>query len=149
MSRWVLQYLRQVLTYSSLLSFDLDTMRNQKIFRKYLEIRCQISYFVQTSGCIVHERHSNMHGYTKVVLENLDVPVVIDNQTYYRTAEVCRKLGISRNTLFRWLQKGVLGNIEYRDWRGWRLFTAAQVQIMMTRTNRITARSLEKRAGRE
>ena len=70
------------------------------------------------------------------------MPVIIDNQTYYRTAEVCRKLGISRNTLFRWLQKGSLGSTEYRDWRGWRLFTAAQVEVMEMRTNHITSRPL-------
>jgi len=79
-----------------------------------------------------------------VLLENADMPVVIDNQTYYRTAEVCRKLGISRNTLFRWLQKGSLGSTEYRDWRGWRLFTTAQVEIMKMRTNHITSRPLAK-----
>jgi hypothetical protein len=34
------------------------------------------------------------------------MPVVINNQTYYRTAGVCRIVGISRNTFFRWLRKG-------------------------------------------
>jgi excisionase family DNA binding protein len=71
------------------------------------------------------------------------MPVVIDNQTYYRTAEVCRNLGISRNTLFRWLQKGVIGEVGYRDWRGWRLFTVAQVETIKTKTNHITACPLE------
>jgi predicted site-specific integrase-resolvase len=48
------------------------------------------------------------------------MPVVINNQTYYRTAEVCRIVGISRNTLFRWLKEGVFSDVEYRDWRDWR-----------------------------
>jgi DNA-binding transcriptional MerR regulator len=65
------------------------------------------------------------------------MPVVINDQTYYRTAEVCRMVGISRNTLFRWLKEGIFSDVEYRDWRGWRLFTAAQVETIRTNTNHI------------
>jgi DNA-binding transcriptional MerR regulator len=65
------------------------------------------------------------------------MPVVIDNQTYYRTAEVCRIVGISRNTLFKWLKEGVLSDVEYRDSRGWRLFTAAQLETLRTKTNHV------------
>lgn len=66
------------------------------------------------------------------------MPVVINDQTYYRTAEVCRMIGISRNTLFRWLKKGVFSDVEYRDWRGWRLFTPAQLEIIRAKTNHVT-----------
>ncbi len=67
------------------------------------------------------------------------MPVVIKHRTYYRTAEVCRMVGISRNTLYRWLKEGKLSDVEYRDWRGWRLFTVAQVGTIRTKTNRVTA----------
>lgn len=67
------------------------------------------------------------------------MPVVINNQTYQRTAEVCRIVGISRNTLFRWLKEGVFSDVEYRDWRGWRLFTAAQLETVRTKTNHVIA----------
>jgi len=67
------------------------------------------------------------------------MPVVINDQTYYRTAEVCRMIGISRNTLFRWLKEGIIPDVEYRDWRGWRLFTAAQLETIRAKTNYITA----------
>ena len=67
------------------------------------------------------------------------MPVVINDQTYYRTADVCRTVGISRNTLFRWLKEGVVSDIEYRDCRGWRLFTPAQVDAIRTKTNHVTA----------
>jgi DNA-binding transcriptional MerR regulator len=67
------------------------------------------------------------------------MPVVINDQTYYRTAEVCRMVGISRNTLFRWLKEGIFSDVEYRDWRGWRLFTAAQLETIRTKTNHVTA----------
>jgi len=67
------------------------------------------------------------------------MPVVINDQTYYRTAEVCRMVGISRSTLFRWLKEGIFSDVEYRDWRGWRLFTAAQVETIRAKTNHVTA----------
>ena len=53
--------------------------------------------------------------------------VEIDGQLYYRTAEVYRMIGISKNTLYRWLQKDILGETERRDIRGWRLFTLDEV----------------------
>jgi len=66
------------------------------------------------------------------------MPVVINDETYYRTAEICRAVGISRNTLFRWLKEGIFSDVEYRDWRGWRLFTPAQMDIMRARTSQVT-----------
>jgi excisionase family DNA binding protein len=65
------------------------------------------------------------------------MPVTINSQTYYRTTEVCRMVGISRNTLFRWLKEGSLTGIEHRDYRGWRLFTQAQVDAMKEKTSRV------------
>jgi len=67
------------------------------------------------------------------------MPVIINDHTYYRTAEVCRIVGISRNTLFRWLKEGIFSDVEYRDWRGWRLFTAAQLDTIRTKTNHVIA----------
>jgi len=67
------------------------------------------------------------------------MPVVINDRTYYRTAEVCRRVGISRNTLFRWLKEGIFSDVEYRDCRGWRLFTADQLQTIKMKTNHVTA----------
>lgn len=64
--------------------------------------------------------------------------VAIDGVTYYRTAEVCRIMGISRNTLFRWMKEGKFGDREYRDWRGWRLFTLDQLDCIKTETSRVS-----------
>ena len=71
------------------------------------------------------------------------MPVVINDQTYYRTAEVCRMIGISRNTLFRWLKEGIFSDVEYRDWRGWRLFTPAQLETIRAKISYVTAISRE------
>jgi len=65
------------------------------------------------------------------------MPVTIEDQTYYRTAEVYRMLGISRNTLYRWLKKGFLGETEFRDSRGWRLFTRDEIDKLSTAINRV------------
>jgi predicted site-specific integrase-resolvase len=66
------------------------------------------------------------------------MPVIINGQTYYRTAEVFRRLGISRNTLYRWLQKNVLSGMENRDSRGWRLFTQPEIDKLNTAINCVT-----------
>ena len=65
------------------------------------------------------------------------MPLAINGKTYYRTAEVCRLIGVSRNTLFRWLKEGRFGDSEYRDWHGWRLFTIIQVERMKNTTSQV------------
>jgi predicted site-specific integrase-resolvase len=53
--------------------------------------------------------------------------VSINGNTYYRTAEVCQIVGISKNTLLRWLKAGYPGTNSRRDRRGWRLFTIDEI----------------------
>jgi predicted site-specific integrase-resolvase len=71
------------------------------------------------------------------------VPININSQTYYRTNEVCRMVGISRNTLFRWLKEGKVTDVEHRDHRGWRLFTQAQIDAIKKRANHINTIKLK------
>ena len=47
--------------------------------------------------------------------------IEIDGQVYYRTSEACKKTGVSRATLFRWLKAGILEKY-HKDRRGWRIF---------------------------
>jgi predicted site-specific integrase-resolvase len=63
---------------------------------------------------------------------------MINDQTYYRTAEVCQIVGISKTTFFRWLKKSIFKEAEYRDRRGWRLFTEDEVNRFKEEANRIT-----------
>jgi DNA-binding transcriptional MerR regulator len=65
------------------------------------------------------------------------MPVTVSGQTYYRTAEVCRMVGISKTTLFRWLMEGISREPEQRDRRGWRLFTEAQIEALRAEANRV------------
>ncbi|MEE9583431.1 MAG: MerR family transcriptional regulator [Dehalococcoidales bacterium] len=64
------------------------------------------------------------------------MPVVVNGQTYYRTVEVCRTVGISRNTLFRWLKAGILKQ-SYRDRRGWRMFTEDDLSRIQAEARKI------------
>ena len=64
------------------------------------------------------------------------MPVTLSGRRYYRTAEVCQKVGISRTTLFRWLSQGICIEPKHRDRRGWRLFSEDEVNQMETEANR-------------
>lgn len=65
------------------------------------------------------------------------MPVSIGNRQYYRTSEVCRRVGISRSTLLRWLKEGCLNISDFRDRRSWRLFTETDVKKIISEANRI------------
>ncbi len=56
------------------------------------------------------------------------VPTVVDGKTYYRTAEACQRVGISRATFFRWLRDGSFPDVKNLDRRGWRLFTEGDLK---------------------
>lgn len=64
------------------------------------------------------------------------MPVKLEGHNYYRTAEVCRITGISKNTLFRWMKEGFIIEPASRDWRGWRLFSQTQVDKLKLKTSR-------------
>jgi predicted site-specific integrase-resolvase len=64
--------------------------------------------------------------------------VTLRGRKYYRTADVCRKVGISRTTLLRWLAEGTFNEPENRDRRGWRLFTEEEVNRMEDEANRVS-----------
>jgi hypothetical protein len=64
------------------------------------------------------------------------MPREIDGMRYYEATEVCKKAGISRPTLFRWLKRGLLINL-HRDRRGWRLFTEEDLNKIRAEATRI------------
>ena len=65
------------------------------------------------------------------------MPVTINEITYYRTAEVCELVGMSRSTLHRWLRDGVVSIQPCRDRRGWRLFSKADIKRIKNEANHI------------
>ena len=75
------------------------------------------------------------------------MPTEISGQTYYGTLEVCRKAGISRPTLFRWLKRGILPRL-HKDRRGWRLFTEDDLRRILLEANKVETEDLSTRIGR-
>ncbi len=67
------------------------------------------------------------YGIPKYSRGAINMPLTVNGQTYYRTAEVCQMVGICRNTLFRWFKEGVSKDAQHRDRRGWRLFTQGEI----------------------
>ena len=75
--------------------------------------------------------------YNQVVSGDDNMPLTLNSQTYYRTAEVCRIVGISKNTFLRWVREGSFVDVEHRDRRGWRLFTENDLDRLKAEVNRI------------
>ncbi|MFO7996531.1 MAG: helix-turn-helix domain-containing protein [Dehalococcoidia bacterium] len=65
------------------------------------------------------------------------MPVEINGQIYYRTAEVCQIVGIGKSTLFRWIRQNIIKEAEYRDRKGWRLFTEGELRNITAETSKI------------
>jgi len=76
------------------------------------------------------------------------MPVTVNGETYYRTAEICQIAGISKNTFFRWVREGSFADAQNRDRRGWRLFTEGDADRLKAEVNRINKLSnLERGKG--
>jgi excisionase family DNA binding protein len=69
------------------------------------------------------------------------MPKEINNQLFYSATETCERTGISRATLQRWIQKGVLNKIR-RDRRGFRLFTEEDLSTLKAETERINVEEI-------
>jgi excisionase family DNA binding protein len=65
------------------------------------------------------------------------MPVRINGQTYYRTAEACRIVGINKNTFLRWVREGMFADVELRDRRGWRLFSNDDLDRLKAEVHKI------------
>ena len=53
-----------------------------------------------------------------------------------KIAEVAQRAGVSKNTLLRWLSKGLIEEPD-RDWRGWRVWTEKEAVAVVGFANRI------------
>jgi predicted site-specific integrase-resolvase len=45
----------------------------------------------------------------------------------YSTIEAAKCIGVSKNTLLRWLDSGLIDDVE-RDWRGWRVWLSEDIE---------------------
>ena len=67
------------------------------------------------------------------------MPVVANDTICCRTADSCRMVGISRDSLYWSLNACIVTSDDYSDWRGWRLLTPLQVETIRIETNSTTA----------
>lgn len=74
------------------------------------------------------------------------MPVEINGQVYYRTAEVCRTVGIGKSTLFRWMRANIVKEAEHRDRKGWRLFTEDELRRITAETSKIQTHAVTRTA---
>ena len=44
----------------------------------------------------------------------------------YSTIEAANRIGVSKNTLLRWLDEGLIDDV-HRDWRGWRVWHSGDI----------------------
>ncbi len=65
------------------------------------------------------------------------MPTTIRRETYYRTSEAAQRAGITRSTLLRWLDSGIIKDTTQRDRRGWRLFTETDIKRIEEEANRV------------
>jgi DNA-binding transcriptional MerR regulator len=63
--------------------------------------------------------------------------IKIHGKTYYRTSETAQLAGISRSTLLRWLDNGIIKDTSRRDRRGWRLFTEDEIEILKAESSQV------------
>ncbi len=45
----------------------------------------------------------------------------------YTTGQAAKHIGVSKNTLLRWLDEGLTEDVQ-RDWRGWRLWRQEDIE---------------------
>ncbi len=68
------------------------------------------------------------------------MPMEIDGQTFYKSAEACKMSGISNSTLYRWIRECVVPEVKHKDRNGWRLFTQQEIEGVKAEATRIHKR---------
>ena len=76
------------------------------------------------------------------------MPIKLNGETYFWTAEACQAAGTSKNTFLRWVKEGRFPDIERWDRRGWRLFTEDDLNMLKAEVNKVQIRNTPKRLRR-
>jgi len=56
--------------------------------------------------------------------------IIINGKVYYRVSEVCKELGIFKNTLYIWEKKGKIPKAYRGPMSGWRLYSRADIKYI-------------------
>ncbi len=54
--------------------------------------------------------------------------IVIKGKKYYRVSDVCKILGIFKNTLYNWEKKGKIPKAHRDPMSGWRLYSEEDIE---------------------
>lgn len=65
------------------------------------------------------------------------MPIELNGEIYYYTAEACRLAGTSKNTFLRWVKDGQYPDVKLLDRRGWRLFTEDELEMLKAEVNKV------------
>jgi excisionase family DNA binding protein len=65
------------------------------------------------------------------------MPIKVDGKLYYQTSEAARMAGISRSTLLRWLDQGIIPESFRRDRRGWRIFAREEIDSIVEEAQKL------------
>jgi hypothetical protein len=57
----------------------------------------------------------------------LNILILIKDEMMLSTVEAAKRIGVSKSTLLRWLDEGLVDDVE-RDWRGWRVWNNRDVE---------------------
>lgn len=68
------------------------------------------------------------------------MPIKLNGETYYWTAEACKIAGTTKNTFLRWVRESMFADVRHHDRRGWRLFTEGDLERLKTEVNRVHAK---------
>lgn len=60
------------------------------------------------------------------------MPQVINGTTYYQAKEVADLLGVSKQTLLRWIREEKVVDAKYRNRNGWRFFDEKEIESLKT-----------------
>ncbi len=55
---------------------------------------------------------------------------MVEGETFYFAHEAAKEAGISKATLLRWVEKGVVNDARKRDRNGWRLFSMTEIALI-------------------
>jgi predicted site-specific integrase-resolvase len=68
--------------------------------------------------------------------------IILNGETFLRTSEACKEIGISKATLLRWFSSGTVADVGQRDRRGWRLFSANDMVRIKSESTKIDGRNV-------
>ncbi|TKJ37375.1 MAG: hypothetical protein CEE38_07680 [Planctomycetes bacterium B3_Pla] len=57
----------------------------------------------------------------------LSISKLFEDELMLSTIEAAKRIGVSKSTLLRWLDEGLVDDVE-RDWRGWRMWRSRDIE---------------------